>query len=104
MKKVIARLNPLYGPRFPFGREAKGMIVLIENTLRGNITAHVSISTSTQLLATDLWCKHQKYELVVIDEQGHKFENLGQAHQMVNKEYISLDLLGIDNFSVDINE
>ena len=104
MKKIYARLNPLHGPRFAFGQEARGIIKLIENAVVGEDVVFISISSPTQLLATDLWCQHKGYELEVIGEDGKVFESVTAAHKYVNDEYIYLDLGVLDDIFVDINQ
>lgn len=104
MKKVIARLDPLFGPRFPFGQEAKGIIKLIEKALHSDIIAFISVSTAAQLLAADLWCQRQQYELVVTDARGRAYDNVVQAHRAACDEYVMLDLMGLDHFSIDVDE
>jgi len=104
MKKVIARLDPLSGPRFPFGQETKGIVKLIEKALHSDNIACISVSTAAQLLATDLWCQRQQYELVATDERGRAYDTIVQAHRAACDEYVMLDLMGIDHFSIDVNE
>ena len=104
MKRVYAYVVPLYGPRFRFGHEVKGIINLLEYEFHGGDVAEINVSTPTQLLAVDLWCQKQGYELNVFNDDGEQFETVMDAHHYVNEEYVFLDSDELENFSIDNNE
>ena len=91
MKKVIANLNQERGFHCRFGQEGRTLKNFFEEH-KNEEEVNVYLATPTQLLLTDIYCKKNKIELEVYDEDGKKFKNISLAHKYTTDEYIFGDL------------
>lgn len=95
--KIKVRLDGSGGPHFPFSKEAKGIIGILQTHIDvyGKNNVDIKVGSQTQLLALQLYCEKNNIELELYDSQGNKFEDITAAHRYVNDEYITLDLFGL---------
>ena len=93
MNKIKCYINQAAGLHCKFGEEKRAVYDFLDKRNDPNLkTVGIIVSSTTQLLAVDLYGFEHKVDVEFYDENGNQFKEKEDAHYYVNHEFIEINM------------